>query len=431
MSRKRKTAILFGLCAALAACDDTSTRDVTGPMMEPTDPGVPRAEATLASAPLAFRQVSAGLWHTCGVTEDNRAYCWGLGGLGDGTTMQRLVPTLVRGGLHFRQISAGEAHTCGVTAENRAYCWGSNFFGQLGNGSQSFDPSLRPVAVAGGHLFRQVSAGSEHTCAVTTDDRVFCWGSNTAGQLGKGTVEPTNSPTLTPVAIAGTLRFRGVSVAVYHTCGVTIDNRAYCWGGDQWGQIGDGSGSGSCGVPDGPQVCRAKPTLVAGGYRFRQVDAGGGHGPGEDTPGTDGGRTCGVTTDDRAFCWGDGSHGQNGDGTQQMRSSPRLVAGGLHFRSVSAGLWHTCGVSTDGRAYCWGWNTGGQIGDGTLETLRLRPRAVLGGHLFAQVSAGGDHTCGTTPANVAYCWGANGNGALGDGTATGYRLKPRAVVGPL
>jgi alpha-tubulin suppressor-like RCC1 family protein len=415
--------IALSLAAVLLGCGDDA-RSPTAPEAEP-------ALALTASTALAFKEVSAGDIHACGVTTANRAYCWGWnqqGQLGDGTRTQRLVPTLVKGGLLFRQVSAGKVHTCGVTTENRAYCWGDDSEGQLGDGTYSAGPAFGPTAVLGGHLFRQVSAGSNHTCGVTTDDRAYCWGSNWHGQIGNGT-SSTLILALTPVAVAGTLKFRRVSAAEYHSCGVTYANRAYCWGGDQWGQVGDGVGSSTCGLAGWPQACRKSPTLVAGGYQFRQVDAGGGGGPGEDGyGGTDGGRTCGVTTDDRAFCWGDGSHGQNGDGTLSIRSSPRLVAGGLHFRSVSAGLWHTCGVTTDDLAYCWGWNLFGQIGDGTIETMRLKPRAVLGGHLFRQVEAGDYHTCGTTPSNVAYCWG--GGGLLGDGTTTG-RLKPRAVVGPL
>lgn len=227
------------------------------------------------------------------------------------------------------------------------------------------------------------------------------------------------------MAVSGTLRFRGVSVAYHHSCGVTTTDRAYCWGGDQWGQIGDGSGSSTCGSAGWPLSCRTRPTLVAGGYRFRLIDAGGGGGRGEDNVGpANGGRTCGVTTDDRAFCWGDGTQGQNGDGTRSMRSSPSEVAGGLQFRGVSAGIRHTCGTTRDNRAYCWGWNTSGQLGDGTEGNIRLRPRAVVDGHRFDQLSAGGGRTCGKTPAGVAYCWGFY----VGDGTAS-YHLRPRAVTG--
>jgi alpha-tubulin suppressor-like RCC1 family protein len=387
----------------------------------PVAPGSDLALVAAASATLAFNSVAAGEGHTCGVTTSHLAYCWGgniRGALGDGTQTPRSSPTLVKGGLRFRQISGGQYHSCGVTTVNLAYCWGENEDGQLGDGThQNF--KLKPVAVTGGRLFRQVSAGYYHTCGVTTDDRVFCWGSNWHGQLGNGTSN-TEVVATAPMAVAGSLRFRGVSSAAFHSCGVTTDNRAYCWGGDQWGQVGDGAGSDTCGLPGFLLACRTRPTRVAGGHLFRQVDAGGGLGPGEGgVGGTDGGRTCGVTTDNRAFCWGDGSHGQNGDGTQSLRSAPRAVVGGHLFRSVSAGLWHTCALTMEDLAYCWGWNLIGQLGDGTKGTMRLRPRAVSGSHLFRQLSAGGAHTCGTTPGDVAYCWGGGG------------QLTPQPVAGGL
>jgi alpha-tubulin suppressor-like RCC1 family protein len=391
------TALLIPL---IGGCQD----DLPSPTAPASSPALVPARAT-ANA-LSFRQVSAGDDHSCGVTTNDRAYCWGF---------DMRTPALVRGGLRFQQVSAGSGVTCGVTTDNLAYCWAAG---------------LTPVAVPGGHRFRQVSAGTEHNCGVTTADRAYCWGFNIFGQLGDGTNQPQDEPSPAPVAVAGTLRFRHVSVGVYHSCGVTADNRAYCWGGDQWGQIGDGSSTATCLYSNNDLPCRKRPTLVAGGHRFRQVEAGGGRGPGEGgVGGSDGGRTCAVTTSDLAFCWGDGSHGQNGDGTRSITTSPRLVAGGHSFRNVSAGRHHTCAVTIDDRAYCWGWNFLGQLGDGTL-TMRLRPRAVAGGHRFRQVSAGLAHTCGSTQGSVAYCWGYNGSGELGDGTNTN-RPRPRAVVGPM
>lgn len=281
-----------------------------------------------------------------------------------------------------------------------------------------------PVAVAGGLRFRQLSTFHSHTCGVTTDDRVFCWGNNVFGQLGNGTTGEIGYPELSPIAVMGSLRFRGVSVGVFHSCGVTTTDRAYCWGGDQWGQIGDGAASGVCQVTFNQLPCRTKPTLVAGGYRWRQLDAGGGNGPGEGQTGpTHAGRTCGVTTDGRAFCWGDGTEGLIGDGTFSLRSAPTRVAGSQVFRSISTGEWHTCAVTTENRAYCWGVNHFGQLGDGTQDTRRLRPRAVVGGHLFDQVSAGLGATCGRTTAGAAYCWG----GPVGDGTDSNY-LVPQPLT---
>jgi alpha-tubulin suppressor-like RCC1 family protein len=224
-----------------------------------------------------------------------------------------------------------------------------------------------------------------------------------SGQLGDG----TTTRRLTPGAVAGGRRYRLVTAGQHHTCGVTTSDEAFCWGWNRYGQIGDSL----TGAP------RLTPSRVAGGRRFRQVDAGGLN-------------TCGVTTTNRAFCWGNGAVGQTGDGTKSNRLWPKVaVAGGLSFGRVSAGGFHVCGETTNNRTYCWGWNLEGAVGDGT-NTMRLAPVAVAGGHVFNQVSAGRTHTCGKTAAGVAYCWGENLEGQLGDGTQ-GQRLTPVPVVGAM
>lgn len=412
--RSHLVAVLIPALVATLACGEA--------VESPTAPAsAPALSPAAASARLVVKQVDAGGLHDCAVAIDNRAYCWGwntFGQIGDGTSSyERPTPTLVTGGLSFRQISAGTSHSCGVTTANRAYCWGG---GGVGDGTNI--RRLRPVRVAGGLNFRQISAGPTHTCGVTTDDRVYCWGDNVFGQLGNGTTGEIGYPELSPVAVMGTLRFRAVSVGIYHSCGVTTADRAYCWGGDQWGQVGDGAASGTCQVSFNTRPCRKKPTPVAGGYTWRQVDAGGGGGPGEGQPDADGGRTCGVTTDGRAFCWGDGTQGQNGDGARSIRTAPSKVAGDRLYRAVSTGHFHSCAVATDGRAFCWGYNPGGQLGDGTEGTTRLRPRAVVGGLLFEQLTAGDASTCGTTPSGAAFCWGFN----VGKGLDLHY-LTPQPV----
>lgn len=393
------------------ACRDDST--------SPAGPVSPGPDL-VATTPLAFSQVSAGWeWHegfACGVTSEHAAYCWGsnlLGQLGIGTDTgpencpidpgftapcsTRPVP--VAGGHPFRQVSAGRASSCGVTTDNRVWCWGVNGSGQLGDGTTA--ERLRPVVVAGGLRFRQVAAGSQHTCGVTTADRVYCWGWNYSAQLGDG----TRTQRLTPAAVAGGHLFREVSVGEFHTCGLTTSDVVYCWGSNERGQLGDSSIIGR----------RYRPVRVAGGRLFRQVDAGEEH-------------TCAVTTDYRAFCWGDGQHGQIGNGKRYLSFWPRPVSGGLSFERVTAGATHTCGETTANRAYCWGSGADGALGDGAAE-LRLTPVPVIGGLRFSQVSAGGRQTCGRTPAAVVWCWGNNDKGGLGDGTTT-TRLEPTPVVGP-
>jgi hypothetical protein len=234
------------LVAALGCREDAQS---------PTAPEPGPAVNSTAVIALSFRQVSAGVGHTCGVTTDNLAYCWGrnFGSLGDGTTTDRLTPVAVAGGLRFRQVTAGRGHNCGVTTDDLAYCWGLNDSGQLGDGTTT--TRLTPVAVAGGRRFLRVSAGDLHTCAVNPFDVAFCWGNNRFSQLG----DNTTTQHLAPVRVVGGLRFRQVTAGAFglrpgpHTCGVTTGNLGYCWGRNDDGQLGDGT-----------LKIRRRPTAVAG-----------------------------------------------------------------------------------------------------------------------------------------------------------------------
>jgi alpha-tubulin suppressor-like RCC1 family protein len=295
--------------------------------------------------------VSAGDAYTCGIATSGAAYCWGSnfhGELGDGTTTSRSSPTPIQGGLPFLHVSAGSGHTCGVLAGNAAYCWGSNFLGELGDSTT--DQRLVPTPVTGGLSFVQVSIGDlAHTCGVTTDHAAYCWGNNTTGQLGDG----SGNHWFTPTLVAGTLAFVQVSAGSEHSCGVTTDNTVLCWGANSDGQLGDGTTD-----------VRITPTPVAGSATLVNVSAGAYR------------HTCGVSTDDAVYCWGFGAFGQLGHGTTGQRLEPTLVAGGLAFVQVSGGKYHTCGVTTGRVAYCWGLNSNGQIGDGTAEQ-RVAPTLVV------------------------------------------------------
>ena len=407
----RRRAVVLGAALAIGAL---GCREDAG---SPTSPEqVPILESAPAAA-LSFRQVSAGQFHTCGVTANDLAYCWGLnesGQLGNGTDTgpERCSPSdrpcstrpvAVAGGFPFRLVTAGASHTCGITPGGLAYCWGARM---LGDGTAN--PSLTPVAVSGGLHFSQLSAGLGHTCGVTTDSLAYCWGSNFFGQLGDGT---TNNH-LSPFAVAGGLHFVGVDAGERHTCARSLNDNAYCWGGNDAGQLANGTtGPESC---DNFFPCSTTPRRVVE-FRFRQVTAGGFH-------------SCGLRGK-LAYCWGRNAEGQLGDGTNTWQLEPVAVDGGRRFRAVSAGFAHTCAVNPFDVAFCWGDNIRGQLGDNTL-TQRLAPVRVVGGLRFLQVRAGGRHTCGVSTANLAFCWGDNRFGQLGDGTINTHRRRPTAVVGP-
>jgi alpha-tubulin suppressor-like RCC1 family protein len=303
--------------------------------------------------------------------------------------------------LSFSAVSSGGAHTCGLTSDQRLYCWGWNYNGQVGDGTNG-NIRTRPVPVGGALRFRQVDLGTSHTCAITTGDLLYCWGWNEFGQLGNGTKSFGRS---TPGPVSGNHRFRSVAGGSLHTCAISMaDNRAYCWGSNTSGQLGDGTTSE-----------RLTPTPVRGTMRFRRITAGD--------------HTCGLNTENRAFCWGTNRYGQLGDGTETpQRLTPTRVTGGRAFKEIDAGNRHTCAVTAaDFRAFCWGDGRNGALGNGR-RYLSFWPRAVSGGLTFDRVTAGNSHTCGETTGNRAYCWGYNETGALGDGTTT-TRLTPVAVKG--
>jgi alpha-tubulin suppressor-like RCC1 family protein len=365
----------------------------------PTAPAKAVPSELTTAAALSFHQVSAGGTHACGINANNRAFCWGnnsVGQLGDGTNSDHPRPAAVATTLRFRQLDASEFGTCAATTDDRVFCWGGPFTGFV---------STQPQAVGGSRRFRNLSAGSDHVCAVGRDDgRAYCWGSNERGQLGDGTW--TNRSTPTPVT--GGRRFRQLATGELHTCGVTTADEIFCWGANNRGQMGDESP---------PSVDHRVPTRVAGTRRYVNLTAGRFH-------------TCAVTIASKAFCWGDGRSGQIGDGKNFLRFTPRAVAGGLTFRRLTGGYAHTCGETTNNRAYCWGSDLFGALGNGTADNDgSLRPTAVAGGLRFAQLSAGASFTCGKTTTDVGYCWGFNNEGQLGDGTTTS-RSRPTPIVGP-
>jgi alpha-tubulin suppressor-like RCC1 family protein len=385
---------IIALILLTACADDTPS----GPRSE--DRSV-FTEASAANA-LSFYQLSAGMdgFHTCALTTANRAYCWGSGYLGDGpaASSRRSTPVATAGEFQFIQISAGYEYTCALTTDNRAFCWGENASGQLGDGTTTLRST--PVRAASALRFRQIQAGAGTTCGLTTGDRVYCWGANGGGIMGTGTTSSTwGNP---PTQIAGGRTYNQVVIGMNHACAVTYTHEIYCWGRNDYGQLGDSTAV----------KVRYSPRRVSGTRSFAKVSAGWQH-------------TCAITTAQTAFCWGHNQVGEVGDGTSLNRWEPRRVAGSILFSRLSAGVEAVCGETTQNRAYCWGYII---QPDGT-NAARLTPVPMSGGLFFLQVSTGNGYSCGVASDHRGYCWGYNYHGTLGDGTTTD-RGTPTLIAGP-
>jgi alpha-tubulin suppressor-like RCC1 family protein len=365
--------------------------------------GPATGDATLSVTALEFAEVSAAVWHTCALTVNGVAYCWGanqLGQLGDRSRTDRVMPVPVAGSVRFRTVNSGHedpaAHTCALTGAGLPYCWGSNTSGRLGVRSTVTAPAL----VQGGLRLAVMSPGFRHTCGVTTGDVAYCWGDNTLGALGNGTEAESSSP----VPVSGQLAFRTISAGGFFTCGVTLDGAAYCWGMNRSGQLGNGTTD---------QAAHPSPQRVSAAVTFQSVAVGMGH-------------ACGVSTSGEVYCWGANRNGELGTGARAASATPVAVSGGLSFRMVSLGG-HTCGVTTNGDAYCWGANASGQLGDGSAigaGGFRAAPVRVAGRLRFLSVSVGEDHTCGVTTNRVVYCWGSDEHAKLGGSTTAMCSGRP-------
>ena len=232
-----------------------------------------------------------------------------------------------------------------------------------------------------------VSTGGSHTCVIGADGVIRCWGGNDAGQLGDG------SRSLRTAAAAPVPQgpFATVAAGLSHVCALDVEGRPFCWGSNAQGQLGS---SGA--------TQRSAPTPVDGSTRFSELTAGGSH-------------TCGLTSAGTAFCWGDNGSGQLGDGSQTRRGTPTRVRSDRVLRQITAGWRHTCALDDGGVAFCWGSNGSGELGISTGSSLST-PQAVPDGHRFRSVSAGASHTCGVRTDGAIFCWGSNQQGQLGDGT---------------
>jgi alpha-tubulin suppressor-like RCC1 family protein len=299
--------------------------------------------------------LASGSAHTCAVTAAGGVKCWGendMGQLGDGTLADRTAPVDVSGlASGVAAVAAGREHTCALTAAGGVKCWGRNLDGQLGDGTTT--DRTTPIDVSGlASGVAAIVASGWHTCALTNSGGVKCWGYNGYGELGDGTTTSRSAATDVAGLTTGVAKVAG---GIYHSCAVTTNGTAECWGRNNFGQVGDGT-----------TTDRLTPVAVSGLTGNVAM------------LGSSEYRTCAVTTAGGARCWGANSAGGVGDGTTLPRSSPvdvtTLTSG---VAAIGTGAGHSCAVTTAGGVQCWGLNTSGQVGDGT-NTTRLAPVPVAG-----------------------------------------------------
>jgi alpha-tubulin suppressor-like RCC1 family protein len=251
-------------------------------------------------------------------------------------------------------IAAGGGHTCALmdaVQGGGVKCWGWNANGQLGDGTTT--NRAAPVDVAGlGRGVRAIAVGRYHTCALTEDGAVKCWGFNAAGQLGDGTTAQRTAPVDVSGLNSGIM---AIAAGDRHTCAVTEDGRALCWGANEDGQLGDGTTTNRTTPVDVSELDSGVSALAAGGRH-----------------------TCALIVGGAVKCWGWNGYGQLGDGTTTWRATPVDVFGlSAGVSAVTTGSYHTCALVVGGGVNCWGRNQYGQLGDASTED-RTTPVHVVG-----------------------------------------------------
>jgi alpha-tubulin suppressor-like RCC1 family protein len=238
-------------------------------------------------------------------------------------------------------VSAGDQHTCAIKTDGTMWCWGYNFYGQLGDGTNTQQPS--PVQVMTTGTFGLVNAGGEHTCGRKADGTLWCWGDNNVGQVGDGTTTNRN----TPVQVTGLASAVGeVAAGEDHSCARLVDETLWCWGSNAQSQLGDGSQNDS-NVPVWVDRLGSTVTEVSAGWHI----------------------TCARKNDNSLWCWGSNDYGELGNNSTLQRTIPTAVttSTGLGpINEVSAGQYFTCATDIYSKTWCWGSSLTGQLGTGTL-----------------------------------------------------------------
>ncbi len=196
------------------------------------------------SLPSSAEVISVGSEHACVILDDGRLYCWGQNTEGQlaqedpwtGPGVNSAVPLPVAPGETFVQVSTGQGHTCAIRADGTLWCWGRNTSGELGLGEGSAGQLRLPAQVGSSADWEHIAAGQGHTCGIRSGE-LYCWGVNSAGQLGVALEGPVFDPEL----VVGVVDPASVSVDTFHTCAIRIDGSLLCWGRNIEGQLGDGT----------------------------------------------------------------------------------------------------------------------------------------------------------------------------------------------
>lgn len=347
-----------------------------------------------ATPQLRASAISAGETSTCALPTSGQVSCWG-GGL-------RRYGSPVTGVAGVTAISAGEL-TCAIGAGASVFCWDLDVERNRSGSDFRFPTAIRgltdAIAITTGGaraIAGEIPAEQFFGCAIRGSGQAACWGGNFFGQLGDG----TTTRRAVPAPVSGLADAVSISAGRLHACAIRASGQAVCWGANEYGQLGDGT-----------TARRSAPVPVSGLTDAIAISAGNNH-------------SCAIRTSGQTVCWGNNMGGELGDGTagEELKLAPVPVSDLTDAIAISAGH-HSCAIRASGQAVCWG---DGMLGDGSSAGSSV-PVAVSGLTDASQISVGNEHSCAVRASGESVCWGENSSDQLGDGTTTN-RLVPTAVL---
>lgn len=397
-------------CASGSACPDGLTCDSLTNQCRAEGASCDGIDASIADVamPGCAVEISATRKHTCVRRGDGSVVCWGLtqygeaGPIGstmclDGTSMLpcNRAPTLITLPAPSKLLGTGDYHSCAVLTDDSMWCWGNNDQQRFGN---NLATTSSPPTNVGRSGARAIAAGNAHTCTlgIPSAGAVMCSGENREYQVGDGTMTARPLPVATaPGTLPGAL---AISSGFTHNCAIT-NTGVWCWGVNDYGQT----------LPNAPTGAPvAVPTSVSGTPGVKALALGLRH-------------TCFITSTDGVRCFGHNAYGQLGLGTPDPTAHPPGDVSGLttNVGAIASGYYQTCALKTDGSVWCWG-----QIGGNTISS----PAQVsLGGTTAKKIAVGTFHACAILADDTVACWGDNSVGQLGDGTITASMLTTPLV----
>ncbi len=344
-----------------------------------------------------WQMLTVGNDHSIATKTNGTLWGWGnnvYGQLGDGTSginASKNSPAQIGRDANWLTIAAGDVHTIAIKTDGTLWAWGRNIYSELGDFST--EQRNYPIQIGSAANWLSVTAGDSHTIATKTDGSFWSWGYNGVGELGDGTNTNRTSPTNIACPYGTIVRVEPCWKVISGSVGIALDGSLWTWGGNEYGQIGDGTTS---------RKAVTSPVRIGTATNWKTVAAGGSF-------------KIATRTDSTMWSWGYNYNGQLGDSSRTDKTVPVLANKATNWQTISAGGSHTIATKTDGTLWAWGFNQYGELGDGTT-TFKISPVQIGTDTNWLIVVAGNQISIAIKTDGTLWAWGYNSSGQFGNGT---------------